>query len=81
VYNGFYWTRPTDGARCYFTIQKRTFNRRPYAVYIDGSESASMNTYINRGACANALKKLQSEIQKNCPDYTFTDIIGPEIIR
>lgn len=81
MYNGFYWTRPEDGASCFFTIQRRTFNRRPYAVYVDGTQSASWNTYIKRGACERALKKLQSEISKNRPNYIFTEINGPEIIR
>ncbi len=80
LYNGFRVDRP-DGQRVYYTIQRRTFTRRPYALYIDGSESASMNTYINRGALVNAVKRLAIEIKYNRPEFTINDICGDEIIR
>lgn len=79
-YNGFRIDRP-DGERIYYTIQRRTFNLRPYALYINGSQSASTNTYINRGALVNAVKRLAIEIKYNCPEIKVTDICGAEIIK
>lgn len=79
-YNGFRVDRP-DGRRVYYTIQRRTFNRRPYALYIDGSQAASTNTYINRGALVNAVKRLAIEIKYNRPECVINDICGAEIIR
>lgn len=79
-YNGFRVDRP-DGQRTYYTIQRRTFNRRPYALYIDGSQAASINTYINRGALVNAVKRLAIEIKYNRPEFVINDICGAEIIR
>jgi hypothetical protein len=78
-YNGFRVDRP-DGQRVYYTIQRRTFNRRPYALYVDGFQSG-MNTYINRGALVNAVKRLAIEIKYNRPEFMINDICGAEIIR
>ena len=78
-YNGFYGTRP-DGQRVYFTIQRRTFNGRPYAIYIDGTQSG-FNTYINRGACARALKRIRDNITAADPRIIITDLYGTELIR
>lgn len=79
-YNGFRLDRP-DGQRVYYTIQRRTFNQRPYALYIDGSESAAFNTYVKRGALVNAVKRLAIEIKYNRPEFVINDICGAEIIR
>lgn len=79
LYNGFIVER-FDGKQIYYTIQYRTFNLRPYALYIDGIQSAWCNTYVNRGSLVNATKKLSSEIKRNI-HCTITDIYGSEIIR
>ena len=79
VYNGFIITRP-DGEKIYYTIHYRTDNARPYAVYINGSQVNFIDTYINRGACENALNKLKNYIPTIQPDNIITDITGPEII-
>ena len=79
-YNGFRVDRP-DGSRIYYTIQTRSFNTRPYALYIDGDQCAWMNTYINRGALVNAVKKAAIELKYRCPNYIISDICGAEKIR
>ena len=79
-YNGFRVDKP-DGSRIYYTIQTRTFNTRPYALYIDGDQCAWMNTYINRGALVNAVKKLAIEIKYNNPACDITSVCGAEIIK
>lgn len=79
LYNGFCATHP-DGRRVFYTIQTRTFNRRPYALYIDGSQSG-MNTYVSRGALVNAVQRLALTININRPEFTITDIYGDEIVR
>jgi hypothetical protein len=78
-YNGFRVDRP-DGQRTYYTIQRRTFNRRPYALYVDRSQSG-FNTYINRGALVNVVKRLAVDIKNNNPRHIISDICGAEIIR
>lgn len=77
MYNGFVFERQ-DGDRIYYTIQTRAFNSRPYAVYINGSQAASFDTYIYRGACVRALKKLVPFLKARGNVF---DIIGDEIIR
>ena len=78
-YNGFCVDRP-DGSRIYYTIQRRTYNRRTYALYCNGIQSG-FNTYINRGALVNLVKRLAIEIKYNNPQFIITDIAGAEIIR
>ena len=79
-YNGFRVDMP-DGSRMYYTIQTRLFNTRPYALYINGDQCAWMNTYINRGALVNAVKKAAIEIKYRCPNCIISDICGAEKIR
>ena len=79
MYNGFIVNR-FDGVKIYYTIQKRTFNRRPYALYVNGVQSAWCNTYVNRGSLVNAVEKLKAQIKANC-HCTISDIYGSEIIR
>lgn len=78
VFQGFTATRP-DGERIYYTIHYRTDNSRPYAIYINGSQTQG-NTYIYRGFCVRALNKLREILQANCPDIIINDLNGPEII-
>lgn len=78
VYKGFAVTRP-DGERIYYTIHYRTDNRRPYAIYINGSQTQE-NTYIYRGACEKTLKRIRDTIKASRPDCIFTDLNGREII-
>ena len=80
VYNGFCAIHP-DGRRVLYTIQRRTFNRRPYALYIDGSQTGAMNTYIKRGALVNAVRELALTININRPEFVIEDIYGAEIVR
>ena len=79
-YNGFCATMP-DGKKIYYTIQTRLFNTRPYALYIDGDQCSWLNTYINRGALVNAVKRLAIDIKYNNPVCIVSDIAGAEIIR
>jgi hypothetical protein len=79
-YNGFRVDRP-DGSRIYYTIQNRTYNSRPYALYINGDQCAWMNTYINRGALVNAVKRAAIEIKYRYPNCIISDICGAEIIK
>ncbi len=79
VYNGFRATRP-DGERIYYTIHYRTDNARPYAIYINGSQSAAENTYIYRGACVRALNQIRAILAARRPDIIINDLNGAEII-
>lgn len=79
-YNGFIVTR-ADGSRTYYTIINRQFNRRPYALYIDGAQCAWMNTYINRGSLVNAVKKLAAELKYNCPNVIISEAYGEELVK
>jgi hypothetical protein len=78
-YNGFRVDLP-DGQRIYYTIQRRVYNRRPYALYCNNIQSG-FNTYINRGALVNVVKRLAIDIKYNNPQYIINDICGAEIIR
>ena len=80
MYNGFCAVHP-DGRRVWYTIQRRTFNRRPYALYIDGSQSGAMNTYIKRGTLVNAVQRLALTININRPELVIEDLHGAEIVR
>ena len=79
MYNGFCAIHP-DGRRVVYTIQSRTFNRKPYALYIDGSQSG-MNTYVKRGALVKAVQRLALTININRPEFVIEDIYGAEIVR
>ena len=78
LYNGFSVMRP-DGLKNYYTIHYRTDNLRPYAIYINGSQTRE-NTYIYRGACVRALNQIRDAIAHNRPRDIINDINGPEII-
>lgn len=80
LYNGFCINR-TDGENIYYTIQRRNFNSRPYALYINGTQVASVDTYIYRGSIVNAAKRLANTIKHNCPGAIITEIYGEEIFR
>ena len=80
MYNGFCATMP-DGKKIYYTIQTRLFNTRPYALYIDGDQCGWLNTYINRGALVNTVKKAAIELKYRCPNVIISDICGTEKIR
>ena len=79
-YNGFCVVY-SNGIKKWYTIQRRTFNYRPYALYIDGSQSAFFKTYIKRGALANAVKRLADDILSFDPGAKISDIYSAEIIR
>ena len=78
VYNGFKVTRP-DGTTSYYTIHYRTDNLKPYAIYLNGSQTAQ-NTYISRGQCVRTLDRLRVAIAKNRPADKIELLHGSEII-
>jgi hypothetical protein len=78
IYNGFSWTRP-DGEKICYTIVNRSFNTRPYAVYVNGDQLAM--SYIYRGTCERSVKELKTNLQRRFPDCVFSVLIGPEIVK
>lgn len=77
---GFLILRP-DGTHLEITLQRRTFNTRPYAVYYNGDQSAAFNTYINRGSCERAIRKHVDTLRHNCPDFHIIELHGLELVR
>ena len=78
IYNGFVATFP-DGSKDYYTIHYRTDNTRPYAIYINGSQTRH-KTYIKRFYCEKILKQERNIIQAYYKGVKTTDIYGKEII-
>lgn len=78
VYNGFKITRP-DGSTIFYTIHYRTDNTRPYAIYLDGSQTWH-KTYIKRFYLEKLLKQIAREIHAFHPDFKIEHLHGAEII-
>jgi hypothetical protein len=78
VYNGFKVIRP-DGTQIYYTIHYRTDNTRPYAIYLDGSQTHH-KTYIKRFYLEKLLKQIARDFKTLRPEFKIEHLRGKEII-
>lgn len=78
VFNGIKVTHP-DGSVIYYTIHYRTDNTRPYAVYINGSQTAH-NTYVYRWYAEKIIKRIRYDLSVFRDGWKIEDLFGEEII-